>query len=94
MARCWGTELKARHIRVNVVSPGTTPIEGSMKGMYELEQKQFIQSVSKGIPLGRVGTAGELGNAVVFLASDQSSYIIGINLTVDGGPVQVYAENI
>ena len=65
-----------------------------MKGMYELEQKQFIQSVSKGIPLGRVGTAGELGNAVVFLASDQSSYIIGINLTVDGGQVQVYAENI
>lgn len=43
MAKCWGTELKARHIRVNVVSPGTTPIEGSMKGMYELEQKQFIQ---------------------------------------------------
>lgn len=94
MAKCWATDLKEHHIRVNVLSPGTVPTEGAVKGMSENEIKDFIQTISQEIPVGRVGTSDEIGNAVVFLASENSSFINGVNLTVDGGQTQVYAGKI
>ncbi|GGW29641.1 SDR family oxidoreductase [Streptomyces griseoloalbus] len=93
LARNWTTDLKDRRIRVNSVSPGVVPTEG-----YGHEQKlsdadiaAYVERVAKEIPAGRVGTAEDIGNAVVFLASDASSYINGIDLIVDGGMTRVYA---
>jgi len=85
-ARTWTSDLKGRRIRVNAVSPGYTDtapwrsIEGA---------EQVMQAISKGIPLGRFGTPDEIAKAVVFLASDDSSYITGTELFVDGGSAQV-----
>jgi NAD(P)-dependent dehydrogenase (short-subunit alcohol dehydrogenase family) len=89
-ARTWTTDLKARRIRVNAVSPG--PID--TPGLNELlassetgeERKKMIPNT---VPLGRLGTPDEIAKAVVFLASDDASYITGIELFVDGGFAQV-----
>jgi NAD(P)-dependent dehydrogenase (short-subunit alcohol dehydrogenase family) len=85
-ARTWTTDLKARRIRVNVVSPGyiDTPPWRSIEAA-----EQRIEALSKTVPLGRFGTAEETAKAVVFLASDDSSYIAGTELFVDGGFAQV-----
>lgn len=92
-ARSWTTDLKSRGIRVNAVSPGVIPTEGYevVQGMSTADVQAYADRVSSEIPLGRVGTSEELGDAVVFLASDLSKYITGIELTVDGGMTQVYA---
>jgi NAD(P)-dependent dehydrogenase (short-subunit alcohol dehydrogenase family) len=89
-ARTWTTELKARRIRVNAVSPG--PID--TPGLNDLVAstgagEQRLQSLSSSVPLGRLGTPDEIARAVVFLASDDSSYVTGIELFVDGGFAQV-----
>jgi NAD(P)-dependent dehydrogenase (short-subunit alcohol dehydrogenase family) len=85
-ARTWTADLKARRIRVNVLSPGyiDTPPWRSIEAA-----EQRIQALSKTVPLGRFGTADETAKAVVFLASDDSSYIAGTELFVDGGFAQV-----
>ncbi|SNT26102.1 NAD(P)-dependent dehydrogenase, short-chain alcohol dehydrogenase family [Asanoa hainanensis] len=89
-ARTWAAELKERSIRVNAVSPGTidTPgVDGLVPSQEEAEQlKSFMAST---IPMGRVGRPDEVANAVLFLASDQSSFITGIELFVDGGRNQI-----
>lgn len=92
-ARSWTTDLKSRGIRVNAVSPGVVPTESyqTVQGMTQEAVDAYAESVAKEIPAGRVGTSEELGDAVVFLASDLSKYITGIELTVDGGMTQVYA---
>jgi NAD(P)-dependent dehydrogenase (short-subunit alcohol dehydrogenase family) len=92
-ARSWTTELKDRKIRVNAISPGSVPTEGyqTEQGMTEEQVKEYAQRVSTEIPVGRVGTVEEIGKAVVFLASEASSFITGIELTVDGGQTMVYA---
>ncbi len=92
-ARSWTTDLKSRGIRVNAVSPGVIPTEGYevVQGMSAADVQAYADRVASEIPLGRVGTSEELGDAVVFLASDLSKYITGIELTVDGGMTQVYA---
>lgn len=94
MAKCWVSDLKDRKIRVNVISPGTVPTEGSMSSMNDQQIAEFKQTISSQVPLGRVGNANEIGDAVVFLASNKSSYINGVNLTVDGGQTQVYAGEL
>lgn len=92
-ARSWTTDFKSLGIRVNAVSPGVIPTEGYevVQGMSPSAVQAYKERVSQEIPLGRVGTSEELGDAVVFLASDLSKYITGIELTVDGGMTQVYA---
>lgn len=96
MAKVWTTELKSRKIRVNVVSPGAIPTEGyeTVQGMTPEEVQEFMDRCSQEIPAGRGGDPKELGDAVVFLASDMSTFINGENITVDGGQTQVYAGRL
>jgi NAD(P)-dependent dehydrogenase (short-subunit alcohol dehydrogenase family) len=89
-ARTWTTDLKARRIRVNAVSPGSidTPGLNDLLDFSEAgaERRKMITSI---VPLGRFGTPDEIAKAIVFLASDDSSYITGTELFVDGGFAQV-----
>ena len=89
-ARVWTTDLKDRRIRVNAVSPGAINTSGLRDPLASAEaagQRKII--VSDMTPLGRFGTPDEIAKAVVFLASDDSSYITGTELFVDGGFAQV-----
>ncbi|MCW3051492.1 MAG: short-chain dehydrogenase/reductase [Chthonomonadales bacterium] len=89
-ARSWAVDLKEHKIRVNAISPGVVPTPGyNLLGLNEEQVEGFIASQAAVIPLGRVGTPDEIAKAVVFLASDDSSYVNGIELFVDGGMVQI-----
>ncbi len=89
-ARSWTLDLQARKIRVNAVSPGSTDTPGiGHFGQTEEQRKQIVTSAVSTIPLGRLGDPDEIAKAVVFLASDDSSFITGIELFVDGGQAQV-----
>jgi NAD(P)-dependent dehydrogenase (short-subunit alcohol dehydrogenase family) len=89
-ARTWSVDLKGRGIRINVVSPGTVITPGyTRSGMSDAQIDQIKEGVAATTPLGRVGTPDEIANAVVFLASDESSYMTGADLFVDGGAAQV-----
>ena len=90
-ARTWSIDLKDRQIRVNVVSPGTviTPGYKSELGLSDEQIAQMKAQAAATTPLGRVGTPDEIAKAVVFLASDDSSYITGVELFVDGGAAQI-----
>jgi NAD(P)-dependent dehydrogenase (short-subunit alcohol dehydrogenase family) len=85
-ARTWTMDLKARRIRVNAVSPGFTDT-APWHSIEAAEERMKI--ISSNVPLGRFGTPDEIAKAVVFLASDDSSYITGTELFVDGGFAQV-----
>src|SRR5215470_9149550 len=89
-ARTWTTDLQDRRIRVNAISPGSidTPGLSDLLASSEVgeERKKMISNT---VPLGRFGTADEIAKAVVFLASDDASYITGTELFVDGGIAQV-----
>ena len=89
-ARTWTTDLKERRIRVNAVSPGSidTPAARALLASSAVGEKRK-KMIAETIPLGRFGTPDETAKAVVFLASDDSSYITGIELFVDGGFTQV-----
>ena len=89
-ARTWAAELGPRKIRVNVVSPGPiqTPAIEVLAGSKENAAAMFEQ-MAKGIPLARHGQPDEIAKAVVFLASDDASYVNGVELFVDGGMVAV-----
>ncbi len=90
-ARTWSVDLKARRIRVNAISPGVIPTPGyaNALGMNDAQIDQFVGGALPGIPLGRPGTADEIAKAVLFLASDDSSYVAGAELFVDGGLAQI-----
>lgn len=89
-ARTWTSDLKERRIRVNAVSPGPTETPGldSLAPSDEARAglKQYLVA---GIPLGRLGRPDEIAKAVSFLASDDASFITGIELFVDGGSAQI-----
>jgi NAD(P)-dependent dehydrogenase (short-subunit alcohol dehydrogenase family) len=89
-ARTWTTDLKDRRIRVNAVSPGSTDTPGLENLLASSATgRQRREMISSAVPLGRFGTADEIARAVVFLASDDSSYVTGTELFVDGGFAQV-----
>src|SRR5215831_10674102 len=89
-ARTWTTDLRQRRIRVNAVSPGTTDTPGLSDLLASGDAgRERLQTLSTSVPLGRLGTPDEVARAVVFLASDDSSYITGTELFVDGGFAQV-----
>jgi len=83
-ARTWTTDLKARHIRSNVVSPG--PIRTPLVSR---QSADVIARIVSTIPMGRMGEPDEVAKAALYLASDDSSFVTGIELFVDGGRAQV-----
>ncbi len=90
LARTWTVELKHRKIRVNAVSPG--PIDTAIfdyQGQTEDQIAETKARLSSRVPMGRMGQADEIAKAAVFLASDDSSFVTGIELFVDGGMAQV-----
>ena len=89
-ARSWTVDLKHRKIRVNAISPGPIETPGySNLGLSEEQIKEFKTTVVAAVPMGRMGSADEVANAALFLASDDSSYVTGIELFVDGGMAQI-----
>jgi NAD(P)-dependent dehydrogenase (short-subunit alcohol dehydrogenase family) len=83
-ARTWTVDLKARGIRVNVISPGTIDT-----GVFVGVPKEVKDGFVTVIPMGRIGQPEEIAKAVTFLASDDSSFVTGIELFVDGGTAQI-----
>jgi NAD(P)-dependent dehydrogenase (short-subunit alcohol dehydrogenase family) len=89
-ARSWTADLKDRKIRVNVVSPGPIETPGADNLFSDQDQlKAFKSGMIAAVPLGRIGAPSEIAKPVVFLASDDSSFITGTELFVDGGMAQV-----
>jgi NAD(P)-dependent dehydrogenase (short-subunit alcohol dehydrogenase family) len=87
-ARTWTTDLQDRRIRVNVVSPGPIDTPG-LQGLNAATSEQLTAALAGNIPLGRTGRPDDIAKAVSFLASDESSFITGVELFVDGGVAQV-----
>ena len=87
-ARTFTVDLKDRKIRVNVVSPGAIDTEG-LRGLRHTDSDGLNSLFRERIPLARLGRPEDIANAVSFLASDESSYITGTELFVDGGFAQV-----
>ncbi|GHB14906.1 SDR family NAD(P)-dependent oxidoreductase [Salinicola rhizosphaerae] len=90
-ARNWVLDLKGRQIRVNTLSPGATRTPGlvELAGPGAAEQQGLLDFLAAKIPMGRVGEPDEIAKAAVFLASDDSSFISGTELFVDGGQAQI-----
>jgi hypothetical protein len=89
-ARNWMLDLKDRRIRVNALSPGPVKTPG-LHGLArsEEESRQLMAALASAVPLGRLGEPDEIAKAAVFLASDDSSFVNGIELFVDGGQAQI-----
>ncbi len=91
LARSWTLDLKKRGIRVNVVSPGPVKTPGlvGLAGPDAVQQQGLLDYMATQVPIGRVADPEEIAKAVAFLASDDSSFIAGAELFVDGGLAQV-----
>jgi NAD(P)-dependent dehydrogenase (short-subunit alcohol dehydrogenase family) len=90
LARSWMLDLKEAGIRVNVLSPGVVPTPAyDLLGLKGDALAGFIEMQAQTIPLGRVGKTDEIAKAAVFLASDDSSFVNGVELFADGGMTQV-----
>jgi NAD(P)-dependent dehydrogenase (short-subunit alcohol dehydrogenase family) len=89
--RSWALDMKDRRIRFNVVSPGPVRTPGlvELAGNDPAQQQGLLDYMASQVPMGRVGQPAEVARAVVFLASDDASYVNGTELFVDGGLAQV-----
>jgi NAD(P)-dependent dehydrogenase (short-subunit alcohol dehydrogenase family) len=90
-ARHWTLDLKGRRIRVNVLSPGPTKTPGlvGLAGDDQMAQQGLLDRVASQVPLGRVANPDEIASVALFLASDDSSFVTGVELFADGGQAQV-----
>lgn len=90
-ARNWILDLKGRDIRVNTLSPGPIKTPGLVElvGTDAGQQQGFLDHLASQIPMGRVGDPDEIAKAAVFLASDDASFVTGVELFVDGGLQQI-----
>ncbi|AET92445.1 SDR family NAD(P)-dependent oxidoreductase [Caballeronia cordobensis] len=90
-ARSWILDLKDRDIRVNTISPGATKTPGlvGLAGPDAAQQQGLLDHLASRIPMGRVGDPNEIAAAALFLASDEASFVNGVELFVDGGQAQV-----
>ncbi|WP_343673895.1 SDR family oxidoreductase [Chitinophaga sp.] len=84
LARTWTVDLQARKIRVNVIAPGHTDTN-----VFAGFPQEVLDGLAKSVPLARMGKPEEIAKAALFLASDDSSYITGTELVVDGGVAQI-----
>lgn len=89
MARIVGKELLPRRIRVNMVSPGPTDTEIFKRDATPDEIRGMREMLSAVVPIGRMGTSEEIARAVLFLASAEASFINGVDLSVDGGCIEL-----
>ncbi len=89
MARIIGKELLPRQIRVNMVSPGPTDTEIFKRGATAEEIEGFRATMASAVPMGRMASADEVARAILFLASDDASFVNGVDLYVDGGCVNL-----
>jgi NAD(P)-dependent dehydrogenase (short-subunit alcohol dehydrogenase family) len=91
IARHWTLELKERRIRVNVLSPRPTKTPGlvGLAGDDHKAQQDLLDQIAPQVPLGRVADPDEIAGAALFLASDDSSFVTGVELFADGGQAQV-----
>jgi NAD(P)-dependent dehydrogenase (short-subunit alcohol dehydrogenase family) len=88
--RSWILDLKERKIRVNAISPGVVPTPGYYPtGLSDEQVQEFVDSQAKNIPLGRVRAPDGIAKAVVFLPCDDSSFVNGMELFVEGGMAQI-----
>jgi NAD(P)-dependent dehydrogenase (short-subunit alcohol dehydrogenase family) len=89
-ARCWALDLKGTGIRVNVLAPGATTTPGLLDGLAKTGmQEQILAGLAGQAPLGRIGDSDETAAVALFLASDESSFMTGSEVFVDGGLAQV-----
>lgn len=91
LARSWTLDLKDRGIRVNVVSPGPAKTPGlvGLAGQDKEQQQSLLDYLASQVPLGRVADPDEIANVVLFLGSDESSFVAGAEFFVDGGQAQI-----
>ena len=89
LARSWALEVSDRGIRINVVSPGPVRTPGLGGLVAEADRQGLFDALAAGVPLGRLGEPEEIGRTVVFLASDESSFINAAEIYVDGGMAQI-----
>ncbi|HYR40842.1 MAG TPA: glucose 1-dehydrogenase [Methylomirabilota bacterium] len=89
-ARTWTVDLKGRGIRVNAISPGPIDTPGiNNMGLTGEQTEEFKKNIVATVPMGRMGDPDEIAKAALFLASDDSSYVTGVELFVDGGMAQI-----
>lgn len=88
-ARTWANELRVRNVRVNAISPGPIDTNGITELVGEDNAAAFMDDLAAGIAIGRMGRPEEVAGAVAFLASADSSFMLGANLYVDGGENQI-----
>lgn len=90
LARSWALDLKGTGIRINVLSPGATSTDNVIKNLSAIGQLEAIQAgIAQQAPLGRMGEPEEIASAALFLASDESRFMTGSELFVDGGLGQI-----
>jgi NAD(P)-dependent dehydrogenase (short-subunit alcohol dehydrogenase family) len=88
-ARTWALDLQGKGIRVNVLSPGPTLTPGLLGLAEPGAQQAMVEQMATAVPLGRLGDPAEIAAAALFLATEEASFVNGVEFFVDGGQAQV-----